>query len=208
MRRHWVPALVAMMVGGFGTFGAVIALNELAERPDPRVARGGDGLRVHRPEPPKRAPTVRKQKPQKKRPTPPPPSVAALTSALGGVDVGLPAFDFSDLHAGDAGLLGETARDVAMTSETVDQPPQPVERGELDYPPDLRRAGVQGFVVLSILVSPEGRVEKVKVVESAPPGVFDEHAEDAVRAWRFSPGRYKGEPVKTWVRQKVAFELS
>jgi protein TonB len=50
-------------------------------------------------------------------------------------------------------------------------------------------------------------VEKVKVLESSPPGVFDDVAAQGVQGWKFEPASYKGEAVRVWATQKVRFDL-
>jgi protein TonB len=210
MNAHMGRALGTMALGTVALFAAVVSLNELADPLEKREAKAGDTLNVTRPPKSKPKPTVKKikPKPRKRRTAPPPPNLAAFAAGLSGIDVGLPAFDFSSLGGARDALLGDSAKDVAMTSDTVDEAPLAVERSPLEYPADLRRRGIQGYVILSLLVSTEGEVEMVQVVESSPPGVFDEFAENAVRSWRFVPGKYKGTAVKTWVRQRVSFELS
>lgn len=207
--RHRLWAVAGMLLGGPGVFGAVIALNEVANTLDRDAAREATALEIQRTPPPKKTPTVRrpKPKPRPKNPAPPPPSFEALTSGLAGVDVGLPALDLGMGGAGDA-LLGAASRDVAMTRETVDEVARPVRRPTMAFPPSLRRQGVQGYVVLSILVNVQGSVDAVKVVESSPPGVFDEHAVAGVRRWEFEPAQYKGEATKMWIRQRITFDLS
>lgn len=62
------------------------------------------------------------------------------------------------------------------------------------YPPNARAAGVEGYVVVRYDVDTEGRVSNVRVVESSPPGVFEESAVQAVSRWRFNPATRRGEP--------------
>ncbi len=149
---------------------------------------------VRKPEPPKR--------PQRSAPTP----LLGLDSALAGLDFGLPQFDASELDLGQ-GLLGDGG-DVVMTDDTVDQPPRPIVQTPMVYPPRAKAGGVTGYVLLSVLISPTGNVERIKVLESEPAGVFDEVAMAGLRTWRFEPASYKGENVRVWARQRVRFDLS
>jgi protein TonB len=77
----------------------------------------------------------------------------------------------------------------------------------MQYPQRLRDKGIEGHVTMSVLVNATGGVERVKIIESKPPGVFDDVAQQAIRGWRFQPGTYEGEAVKVWVRQTFRFEL-
>ncbi len=67
---------------------------------------------------------------------------------------------------------------------------------KVDYSEDAQRHGIEGRVVLQIIVDRTGRVEHdIKIVESIP--MPDETAIDAVRKWSFSPGRNRdGTPVR------------
>jgi protein TonB len=75
---------------------------------------------------------------------------------------------------GDTVVVNGSNADLVMT-----RPPRP------KYPREAR--GVSGWVRLECLVSPKGRIRSVRVVESQPPGVFDEAAVDAMKAARFKP---------------------
>jgi protein TonB len=63
-------------------------------------------------------------------------------------------------------------------------------------------------VVLNVLITPSGQVEKVKILESSPPQIFDQVAVESVRLWQFEPAVYKGQAVRVWAKQKIGFDLS
>lgn len=90
----------------------------------------------------------------------------------------------------------------------VDEAPRILGSVEPVYPFSARRKGVEGRVVVRFLVNEEGHVEQPEIVEAEPQGVFEESALSAVRLWRFSPGRIKGDPVPTWVAVPLKFTLS
>lgn len=54
-----------------------------------------------------------------------------------------------------------------------------------------------GYVVLKLLISEEGRVERALVVVAEPEGYFEQAATEAFAATRFFPGRRGGAPVKS-----------
>ncbi|MCF8080788.1 MAG: energy transducer TonB [Desulfobacterales bacterium] len=76
-----------------------------------------------------------------------------------------------------------------------------------DYPRLARRRGYQGTVVLDVLVDKTGRVKEVKVEESSGHGSLDRAAKQAVKRWRFTPGRRGDDPMDMWVKVPVRFEL-
>lgn len=206
--RHYLVGTLVTPVGTLMVLGAVVVMNELSEPPEKKEFTSASSLEVRKPPPPKPKQQVRRPKPKPKSTprSPPPPSLAALTSGLSGISVDLPQLQLGDLQTSNRELL-ETSEEVTHTADTVDEPPQPTQRTPIDFPPKLRQKGVNGYVLLSILVAKDGSVERVKVLESKPPGTFDSYAIEAVRGWSFQPGTYKGEPVKTWARQKIVFEL-
>jgi len=53
------------------------------------------------------------------------------------------------------------------------------------YPAQAERAGIEGEVVVGFALTPEGRPRDLEIIESTPPGVFDDAAMDAVRSWRY-----------------------
>jgi len=75
------------------------------------------------------------------------------------------------------------------------------------YPERARRLGIEGQVVLRFVVDQLGRVERdIQVVTSLP--MLDQAAIDAVRQWRFSPGRDRnGNPVRVLVSVPMQFTL-
>jgi len=75
-----------------------------------------------------------------------------------------------------------------------------------DYTEEARRRGVEGDVILEIVVRSNGSVGDVKVVQGLGAGL-DQRAADAVRQWRFSPARRFGTPVDVIVEVAVEFKL-
>ncbi len=63
------------------------------------------------------------------------------------------------------------------------------------YPTDSRRAHEEGTVVLSVLLSTDGRVTDISVTRSSGFARLDRAALDAVRGWRWSPLMRDGSPV-------------
>lgn len=74
-----------------------------------------------------------------------------------------------------------------------EQPPVLLRGDTLVYPEAARAQGLQGAVDVRYDVTAEGRVRNAVVLTAQPAGVFDEAALNAVRGWRFRPGRKKGE---------------
>jgi protein TonB len=160
--------------------------------------------KVSKPKPkprPKPKPKPKKAKPKRATPTP------NLSSQLSGLDTGLEAFQSEDF-IDDNALLGDVGKDMVMTDDTVDQAPQPARRSPIEYPKKARKLGITGYVLMNLLINKQGRVEKVKVLESDPAGTFDDVAIAAVKTWEFKPAQYQGKAVKVWAKQKIRFDLN
>lgn len=143
----------------------------------------------------------RKSRPKKRKKVAPP----SLAGALGGSSFGLGQFEF--LAEGADGLLGDPG-DVVMTEDTVDEIPRASYRPPLKYPDFARKRGLNGHVLLNLLVDKTGAVEDVRLLKSEPAGVFDQVALESVREWSFDPATYKGSAVKVWVKQRISFNLN
>jgi len=65
---------------------------------------------------------------------------------------------------------------------------------------------IEGSVVLYAEITPEGRVDTVKVTTSLDPGL-DANAIAALRKWKFKPGTKDGKPVTVAATIEVMFRL-
>lgn len=86
------------------------------------------------------------------------------------------------------------------------EPPRLLREVKADYSDEARRANIEGEVELEIVVRRDGTVGDVKVVRGLRGGL-NERAVQAVRQWRFAPGRMKGVPVDVVVQVGVEFRL-
>jgi TonB family protein len=75
-----------------------------------------------------------------------------------------------------------------------------------EFSEEARKAKYQGTVILWVVVGPDGRVHDMKVQRSLGLGL-DEKAMEAVKNWRFEPGRKNGQPVAVEVNIEVNFRL-
>ena len=75
-----------------------------------------------------------------------------------------------------------------------------------DYTPDARRRGIEGDVVLEIVVTNRGTVDRVRVLRGLGAGL-DENAIAAVKQWKFDPARRMGAPVDVVVEVSVEFRM-
>jgi protein TonB len=76
-----------------------------------------------------------------------------------------------------------------------------------DYPAHAKRRGMEGTVMLEVLVSGEGAARQVMVAQSSGHALLDESAKDAVARWKFVPARRAGAAVEARVIVPVEFRL-
>ncbi|MCG8342540.1 MAG: energy transducer TonB, partial [Chlorobiales bacterium] len=87
--------------------------------------------------------------------------------------------------------------------------PSFVKQKEPRYPDMARRAGIEGRVVVSVLISENGMPIKAQIVKRAPSDqtVFDKSAIECVMNSTYSPGIQNGSPVKVWLTVPIRFTL-
>lgn len=75
-----------------------------------------------------------------------------------------------------------------------------------EFSEEARKAKYQGTVVLWVIVAPDGRTHDIRIFRSLGMGL-DEKAMEAIRRWRFEPGRKDGIAVAVQVNVEVNFRL-
>lgn len=105
--------------------------------------------------------------------------------------------------AGDAAEIGPLEMRMAPRPAPAAYRYTPAPR----YPMLAREQGLEGVVLLSVLVRPDGRVEEARVASSSGAHVLDEAALSAVRTWLFTPATRGGRPVESIVEVPVKFAL-
>tara|TARA_R110000868_G_scaffold15535_2_gene70766 strand:+ start:12408 stop:13097 length:690 start_codon:yes stop_codon:yes gene_type:complete len=82
----------------------------------------------------------------------------------------------------------------------------------VDVPPNYPRralsAGIEGEVTLRFTITPDGKVENLRVTASEPPGVFEREARRAASRWRFAPRRENGNAVAREATKTLYFRLA
>jgi periplasmic protein TonB len=85
-------------------------------------------------------------------------------------------------------------------------PPSVLREVKPEYTQEARRRGVEGDVVVEVIVRADGSVGQVRLLQGLDAGL-DQRAIDAVRQWRFSPAHRHGTPVDVVVEIAVGFKL-
>ena len=76
---------------------------------------------------------------------------------------------------------------------------------EAVYPDVARQAGVEGTVVLNLVIGKDGAVQGVKLLSGDP--VLAQAAMDAVEHWRYAPTIVDGRPVNVLTSVSIEFHL-
>ena len=106
--------------------------------------------------------------------------------------------------------IGGTRQDGggAWPTKDADAVPRYGDNVRPTYPQLARLRGYQGVVVLLVDVLVDGRVRQVGIRRSAGHEILDRAALEAVRMWRFEPGRREGRAVTMSVEVPVRFVLN
>jgi TonB family protein len=76
------------------------------------------------------------------------------------------------------------------------------------YPQKALDMGVEGYVILEFTVTRTGSLQDIVVIESSPPGYFEDAALRAATGFRYEPRIVNGEPVDVPRAQyKMVFKL-
>ena len=130
---------------------------------------------------------------------------AATTGSRGsGTGTGAGPGTGSGLGPGRGGGFGGGVYNIGngVTAPIATYRPQP------KYTADAMRAKVQGVVVISAVVLPDGTVTDISIVRSLDQSFgLDEEAKRNAALWKFRPGTLKGEPVAVRILIELEFNL-
>ncbi|HWK35001.1 energy transducer TonB [Sphingomonas sp.] len=163
-------------------------------------------------------------------PPPNPPEAKKVTETARPIDTYVPKTVVTIPVPNDNALVGSSeplvlGDPVALTgtgagSVTVDPPrPAPVTVDadvdpryaadlQPDYPPDMRRAGIEGRVVVKVLVGTDGRVKAFEAVSGPGESFFSATRRQAMARWRFKPATRDGVPYESWKTMSLRFRLT
>jgi len=88
-----------------------------------------------------------------------------------------------------------------------EEPPQLIKMVTPEYPEIARKAGVEGRVVMQIVVDEQGNVLEAVVIFAQPSGIFEEAAIKAILQWKFKPAKQRDKAIKVRMGQVMEFSL-
>jgi protein TonB len=75
----------------------------------------------------------------------------------------------------------------------------------VDYPPDARARGIQGAVLLHVIIGPDGSIVKALVVSG--PEELRAAALASVQQWRYKPVILNGNPIYVESQIELTYKL-
>lgn len=87
------------------------------------------------------------------------------------------------------------------------EPPEVLHEVRPQYSEPARRAGVEGVVILELVIDTEGAVQSIKVLRGLPLGLT-KNAIDAAEQWRFKPCVFNERPTSVRFVLTVSFNIA
>ncbi len=111
------------------------------------------------------------------------------------------------IGTGIEGGTGPVTGEVFLEAQ-LDDPVQVISQPTPRYPPVLASAGITGRVEMQFIVDTTGHVEgsSFKIMKTTHPA-FAEPAKEAIAKGVFKPAKFKGQPVRQLVQQRISFKV-
>lgn len=90
----------------------------------------------------------------------------------------------------------------------VDEEAQPISRSAIPYPQRARELGIEGDLIMILLIGTDGHVESVEIIKSPDNSISKSAREIILKNWKFKPAKNQGVPVKQRLKQKISFKLN
>lgn len=90
--------------------------------------------------------------------------------------------------------------------ELVTSMPVLISEVRVPYPPQAKQAGIEGPVVMDLIIDPQGKVQESFLIQGPGHGL-DEAALAAIRDFRFHPAKIKDQAVAVQIRYTYRFVL-
>lgn len=118
----------------------------------------------------------------------------------------MPTIDF-EINPRLAGTIPVVNLNRPFSEGELDSIPVPTYKMAPQYPYRAKRLNISGHVKVRFLVTREGNIKNIEIVEAEPIGMFEKSVMKALASWRYSPGELTGEKVDTIVSTTIVFNL-
>jgi periplasmic protein TonB len=205
-----LPVAVGLAAGLTALIFCILPFSHLVNNPSKTVELRKTSA-ADLPPPPPEETQMAPPEPESAKETAPEPQLAETAQQI-------PLSADLEVAAGSGGALAGFGEIRALTAvETVQQDvfdvadlqkrPEAVSQVAPTYPPELRKAKVEGLVTLAFVLSEDGKVEDPRVENSSRPE-FEKPALEAIRKWHFRPGMKDGQAVRTYIRLPMRFRMA
>ena len=195
-----IPLLtkISTITGG-GIKRTPISISPRKPQPPPEPEQEERLEEIKKNKPPEKAPP-RQRMPQPRLNIP----ANGLTEGLGGT-IPISTFLKQDFK------VTESLFASALTLKEVDKRPRPVRQFEPRYPFDAQQKGIEGRIIIKLVVDSTGMPKEPEIDEVEPKeveGVFDEAALACIMKFKFSPAMKGGKSVNCIVRVPFTFSVT
>ena len=144
------------------------------------------------------------KKPEPPKEPPPPPKMIVEKQAkptMNKIKIEIPNIDLPTI-AGGGPFLGNWAGYPLAEGDVL-----PIVRIDPQWPREALVEGIEGYVIVEVLIASDGSVRSAVVLESEPRRMFDRNVIRAVLKWKFKPRIVNGVPVERRAIQRLDFNL-
>jgi len=92
---------------------------------------------------------------------------------------------------------------IRITEEVT--PPEPISQAKPEYPAALKAQGIEGVVMVRLVISETGAVTEAKILKG--PNEFHAACLSVVKSWRYKPAILDGKPVSVVKIVRIPFKL-
>ena len=121
-----------------------------------------------------------------------------------------PNFEAADnsMYIGALDIGGDLNVDAGLGGGSGDGEYLPIVKVAPQYPRRAAQKGIEGYVVVEFTVSKLGTVINPKVIEAAPPNIFNRAALSAAKKFKYKPKVENGKAIEvSGIRNIIRFEL-
>ena len=116
-------------------------------------------------------------------------------------------FDNVTLHLPPApqNNIEDVLEDEILEFFMVEEKPEMIKQVPPQFPEVARKAGIQGSVILKVLIGLNGQVEEATVLRGKE--ILQQSALEAIYQYKFKPAKQNDKPVKVWLTMPIRFQL-
>ena len=103
--------------------------------------------------------------------------------------------------------VDQSADQTVYQLDQVDAPTKWIVHISPKYPKQAAEEKVEGWVKMSAVITENGKVTDINVLDSQPKGIFEKEAKRAFSKWFYKPALLNGKTVKVYREETVEFKI-